>query len=91
MVGKTRSIANGRRQAQADPQPGSIVAQQQLRLVQFGDRHDQAQAKSVAGRAAAAVETEEALQHLTTSGLGHAGAGIGDRDLDKSTRQIIPL
>ena len=48
--------------------------------MQPGDRGDQAEAQSAAGRAAAGLEAEEALEHLLARGLGNARPVVGHDD-----------
>ena len=58
------SVSRQKREVEFDPQPGSIIGQDDAGAVQIGHRGNQAKAEPVAGTVPAAFETVEPSEHL---------------------------
>ena len=67
--------------------PAGAFVQLQAPAVGLGDRGDQRQAEAGARRVAAVLQAHEALHHPLAVLLRHAGAGVGDRELDLAGRR----
>ena len=89
-----------RREYDPDRKPGRVVAHLERGAVQTGNRRNKTQAETIAGRATAALQPIEALQHAFTLrkrntrpivGDGHDGDAVVEHDLERNPAARSPM
>jgi hypothetical protein len=80
LIGHGRHWTLGNREMKLDSQTGRVIAHNNVRAMQIGNRGNQAQAEAVSGPIAAALEPIEASQHVIAFIDRNSGPPIADRE-----------